>query len=192
VAPDKSKAREAFLIEWYKILWTNARQSMDGTWKLFSPIPLVGTIWFAIYKQYLPINLGTALVFVIIFWAINVTIDLNQWHRRNLFFYTAVEREFFGDNDYGRLLPTKYRSPKKGWVTFYRICLLTFITLLLLACLLCFFSPSTQINCQLSWYERYDLFILVGGLCYSIWNFIEQEKSSKRTRNELFNNMAEK
>lgn len=184
--PDKQKARETFLIEWYKILWNNARQSMDGIWKLIGPITVVGTIWFAIYEQYLPSNLGNTLVFIIIFWAINVTIDFNQWHRRNLIFYTAVEREFLDDKDYGRLIPSEYKSPKKGWITFYRICLYTFIALLIVALSLCFFPPKAQTKWQFSWYERYDLVALAVGLFYSIWNFYDQEQSSKEDINELF------
>ena len=183
---EDNKSREAFLIEWYKILWNNARQSMDGIWKLLGPITLVGSIWFAIYQQYLPSNLGNALVFVIIFWAINVTIDFNQWHRRNLIFYTAVEREFLSSQDYGHLIPLEYKIPKKGWISFYRICLIAFLTVLFIACYLCFFPEVTQIKWQHKWYERYDILILGSGMIYSTWNFVNQERSSRRYRHKLF------
>ena len=159
---------------------------MDGIWKLLGPITLVGSIWFAIYQQYLPSNLGNALVFIIIFWAINVTIDFNQWHRRNLIFYTAVEREFLSSQDYGHLIPLKYKIPKKGWISFYRICLITFLTVLFIACYLCFSPEVTQIKRQHKLYERYDILILGAGMIFSIWNFVNQERASRRYRHELF------
>lgn len=194
--------RNAFLIEWYKILWNNARQSMESIWKLIYPITLVGTVWVAIHQSYLPPILGNSLVFVILFWAINVTIDSNQWHRRNLIFYTAVERYFLKENDYGRLIYSKFKSPKTGWISFYRICLYAFITLLLLAMIhavtpfcqeLKICAPeelSSKITSRICITSGYDIWILILGIIYSFWNYVDQEKSTKKYKNELFGEKA--
>jgi len=131
---EQSKARrDEFLIQWYGVLWSNVNRSMEGIWKVLAPIAVVGTIMAAVQQGYLPLALGSALTFVILLWALNMTIDLNQWHRRNLIFLTAVEREFMLEEDYGRLIPAKYRTRGSGWIRFYTINALVFTVLLMLA-----------------------------------------------------------
>lgn len=183
--------REAFLIEWYKILWNNARQSMDGLWKLVGPLTLVGSVWVAINQNFIPYNLGNSLVFVILFWAINITIDYNQWHRRNLIFLTAVEREFFTDKDYGRLIPSKFKIPKSSWVGFYRICGFIFCALLILSVYASFFPPGKEATWNAPVVSRYDLLILIVGIVFSWCNYRNQEKSTKSYIDELFASNSE-
>ncbi len=125
--------RDEFLIQWYGVLWSNINRSMEGIWKVLAPIAVVGTIMAAVQKGYLPLPLGSSLTFVILLWALNMTIDLNQWHRRNLIFLTAVEREFMLEDDYGRLIPVKYRNRGASWIRFYKINARVFGVLLLLA-----------------------------------------------------------
>lgn len=173
--------RKSFLLEWYKILWSNAQKSMDSIWKLLGPLTLVGTVWIAIYKNYIPFSLGNSLVFIILFWAINITIDFNQWHRRNLIFYTAVEKEFFSKEDYGKLIPMKFEIPKSKWISFYMICVIVFCALLIFSVVFALENRVEQgDSCPYHW-------IIFGlGLIFSIKYFWNQEKSSKNYIKELF------
>ncbi len=133
VGTDTEEKRDEFLIQWYGILWANVTRSMEGIWKVLAPIAVVGTVMAAVQKGYLPLPLGSSLTFVILLWALNMTIDLNQWHRRNLVFLTAVEREFLRDDDYGRVIPAKYRERGAEWIRFYMINAVVFGVLLVLA-----------------------------------------------------------
>ena len=122
--------RSQFLIDRYCHLWSNVDRSMKGIWSILGTITIIGIILTAIYKDHLSLNIGAVLLFIILFWALNMTIDLNAWHTRNLFFIAAIEREFLSQDDYGKLLPVSYRTPKHKWITFYFINIITFILLL--------------------------------------------------------------
>ena len=178
--------RQKFLIEWYKILWNSARQSMDGIWKLIGPVTLVGTIWFAMYNQYIPFRLGSSLIFIILFWAINITIDFNQWHRRNLIFYTAIENKFLQKQDYGRLLPRDFRRPKKKWISFYRICFFVFFLMLIFSFLFALVQFDGSMAKRVPWIARYDLLIFFLGFGSTILNYLKNERSAKQYIEELF------
>lgn len=173
--------RNTFLIEWYKILWNNARSSMDGVWKLIGPITIVGTIWIAIQKGYLEANLGYSLAFIILLWGINITIDFNQWHRRNLIIFSAVEREFLKDEDYGKLIPKDFREPKLEWISFYKICCWVFCLILLISV-----WQALLHTCDYKWYEQYHWLFLLTGIPYTFCYYNEQEKSTKKYYKEIF------
>lgn len=73
--------RDQFLINWYGILWSNVDRSMRGIWNVLGTVTLTGTVLVAVHKEYLPYSPGIVLGFLLIFWAVNITIDLNAWHR---------------------------------------------------------------------------------------------------------------
>ena len=169
-------------MRWYEILWSNINRSMEGIWKTLAPITVVGTIVLAIEKGYVTYPIGSALVFLILLWGLNLTVDLNNWHRRNLCFLTAVEREFLRNNDYGRLTLSKYRKPSHKWITFYKINFITF-SILLLVCIIYFCCASTKQKDMLwSWVL---LIIGIGVTCY---NIILHERAAKERLKELFQN----
>lgn len=109
---ENDRERRDFVKEMYRVYWANMARSMEGIWKVLGPVTVVGTIIAAVHRDYLPAPLGVSLAFVVILWALNVTIDLNSWHRRNLFFLVKAERTFLKDGDYGHLLPVRYRTPQ--------------------------------------------------------------------------------
>ena len=174
-------SRSEFLIKWYEILWSNINRSMEGIWKILAPITVVGTIILATQKGYVPLSLGAALVFIVLFWGLNLTIDLNNWHRRNLCLLTTVERELLRDADYGRIILARYRKPSYEWITFYKI---NFIALVILfaVCIIYFFWTSIQHE-EIAWY----FWLLVGiGMVATICNFIIHERSAKKRVEALF------
>ncbi len=177
---EKSKARrDEFLIQWYGVLWSNVNRSMEGIWKILAPIAVVGTIMAAVQQGYLPLALGSALTFVILLWALNMTIDLNQWHRRNLIFLTAVEREFMLEDDYGRLIPAKYRTRGPGWIRFYKINAVVFLVLLVLASgYAALFKTEASGAC-------YHWVILAAGAVLTAINFRDTEKRAREYAREL-------
>jgi len=172
--------RAEFIKEMYSVYWANITRSMEGVWKVLAPLTVVGTIIAGVHQEYLSALFGISLAVLIIFWALNVMIDLNDWHRRNLFFLTKAEQEFLKSEDYGNLLPSKYRIPKNEWITFYKINSLVFLILL-------------AFTTFYSWYhlDCIDFGILILlitiGSIITFLNYRHQNKRSTEKFNELFN-----
>jgi len=173
--------RQEFIKEMYGVYWANITRSMEGVWKVLAPVTVVGTILAGVQKEYLPILFGIYLAFLIIFWALNVMIDLNDWHRRNLFFLTKAEHEFLNPDDYGKLLPSAYRIPKNEWITFYKINAIVFLALLVLTLLFA--------CCKLGWDDLIVLAIgLIVGAVLTFCNKRRQDKRATKKHEELFGN----
>lgn len=174
-----------FLIAWYDILWRNIDRSMTGMWQILAPITVVGTGLWAVSEGHLPIWLGGSGILLIIFWAINLTIDLNSWHRRNLYLLTSVERRFLDDEDYGKLIPGKYRTPKRHWLlTFYWVHGLTFAALLIIAGgFLGYLCYHTGVNC-ITWISL--CFVSAAGLIVTGMHGYRDWMSESKLYNELF------
>jgi hypothetical protein len=120
--------RAEFLRTWYQVLWSNIDRSMTSIWQIAGPIALVGAAF--IYMDRLGPHLTASLQLVIVFWALNNTIDMNSWHRRNLIFISRVECQFLREEDYGVVIPSSFRMPRIDWIEFYSINALTFLVLL--------------------------------------------------------------
>lgn len=119
--------RGEFLRTWYGVLWSNIDRSMTSIWQIAGPIALVGAAF--IYEGQLGPHLTASLQMLIVFWALNNTMDMNSWHRRNLIFVSRVERHFLKDDDYGVVIPSSFREPRTDWIEFYWINFVTFIVL---------------------------------------------------------------
>lgn len=176
--------RADFIKEMYRVYWANISRSMEGVWKILAPITIAGTIIAAVHKDYLPPSLGISLAFIIILWALNVTIDLNAWHRRNLFFVVKAEKQFLFEEDYGQLIPKKYRNPKKGWITFYIINVGAFLFFLALTFWYAWFWKFPKAGLIDGW--LLPIVVLSVGLILTILNFQVNEKSAKKRFKELF------
>lgn len=177
----KDEKRSDFIKEMYGVYWENITRSMEGVWKVLAPLTVVGTIMVAIHRCYLPADLGISLALLIIFWALNIMIDLNDWHRRNLFFLTKVEHEFLTSEDYGKLILAEYKTPKKGWITFYKINAIVFLVLLALTVLFaCYKLDCTE-------FVVLAVMLIVGGIL-TFYNKYHQDKSAHKKFKELFGN----
>lgn len=181
---DGNDKRQDFIKEMYRVYWANIERSMEGIWKVLAPITVAGTILAGVHKDYLPPAFGLSLALIVILWAINVTIDLNAWHRRNLFFACKAEQLFLLADDYGRLLPKGYRTPKRKWITFYKINLVTFIIFLFLTII----YAVVWIVCHTGFVEGWllPLGVLVVGFALTLFNMRVQGKSAQRNFKELF------
>lgn len=181
---DNEEYRKDFIKEMYSVYWSNMARSMDGIWRVLAPITVTGTIIAGVHKDILPAQLGIAVAIMIIFWALNVTIDLNAWHRRNLFFATKSEQEFLSIEDYGVLLPGKYRLPKFGWITFYIINAFSFAAILIFIIVYAITSKLRYI-CFIDGFLS-PLIVFILGIALTVYNAMKQERSSKDHYNELF------
>jgi hypothetical protein len=181
---DGNDKRQDFIKEMYRVYWANMARSMEGIWKVIAPITVVGTILAGIHKDYLPTPLGLALAIIVILWAWNIAIDLNAWHRRNLFFATKAEQIFLSSDDYGRLLPAKYITPKQEWITFYKINVATFVFLLILTLIYAAAWKLRHTGFVEGW--LLPLVVLIVGVTLTLFNMREQEKSARRYFKELF------
>jgi hypothetical protein len=175
--------RGDFIKEMYRVYWANMSRSMEGIWKVLAPITVGGTILAGVHKDYLPASVGISLADLVVFWALNITIDLNAWHRRNLFFVVKAEQEFLIKSDYGRLLPAKYSQPSTGWITFYLINLLAFIAFLGVSTLyaLLWMRPSTM-----CWEWLLPVGVVALGSALTAYNAYIQERSARSHFDELF------
>lgn len=141
-----SESRDETLRALYSVYWGNMARSMEGIWQILGPITVAGTVIGAVHGNYLPAPLGISLAMLIVLWGVNVTIDLNQWHRRNLFFVSKAEQKLLEASDYGTLLPRAYRIPKTEWIAFYKINVLVFLTF---GVLLSFYAMTKLSNADL-------------------------------------------
>ncbi len=175
--------RKEFICSMYPEYWNSISRSMDSVWKVIAPLTVIGTIISAMYKDFLPAFVGFGLCFIILFWALNMTIDLNAWHRRNLFFLSKIEKYFLEKEDYGNLLPVAYMRSKQGWITIYKINMWTFAILLLAICIM--FAVYYHCNPELNLLLVPFLLFFVG-CCLTIYNYYKQEKSARERFDELF------
>lgn len=176
--------RSEFIKEMYRIYWANMARSMDGVWKTLAPITVAGTIIAAVDQQYLPMWIGTSFSMVIVLWALNVSIDMNAWHRRNLFLACKAEAEFLRTEDYGHLLPAAYKTPPTKWITFYKVNAYVFVALLLLTMLyVVFFGVDHSGYAIETWIP---MVVLASGGIATIVNAVAQERSAKTRHQELF------
>jgi len=173
--------RKDFIKEMYSVYWGNITRSMEGVWKVLAPVTVVGTIIAGVHQGYLPPLFGISLAFLIIFWALNVMIDLNDWHLRNLFFLTKAEHEFLNPDDYGKLLPAEYRIPDTKCITFYKINGLVFLILLIFTILYAWWKVG-----------RFDFLVLsimlITGGILTFCNKRHQDKRAIKKFEELFGN----
>jgi len=181
--------RQEFLIQWYAILWSNIDRSMRGIWNVLGTVTLMGTVLVAVHKDYLPYSAGILLGLLLVFWGVNVTIDLNGWHRRNLFMLTAIEREFLDSTDYGRILPEAYRRPEESWVRFYRLNVTVFILLGLAFCgyaLVREAAGPTPTGVWSVWILPIHWIALAIGVVLTVMNLLGRAHSAKKHWQELF------
>lgn len=176
--------RSDFLVAWYDILWRNIDRSMTGMWQVLAPITVVGTGLWAVGGEFLPLWVGGPAIVFVIMWAINLTIDLNSWHRRNLYLLATVERHFLNEEDYGRLIPCSYRTPNESWIRFYVVHGLTLGLLLPLAFgYLCQIAWSREVHCM-TWTAL--VAALLAGLICTGFHLYRDLQSAARMHAELF------
>lgn len=176
--------RSEFLVSWYDVLWRNIDRSMTGMWQVLAPITVVGTGLWAVGGEYLPLWVGGPAIVFVIMWAINLTIDLNSWHRRNLYLLATVERQFLSEGDYGRLIPRRYRTPQQRWVRFYVVHGLTLGILLPLAfAYLCQIAWSRDVHCM-TWFALVGA--LLAGLTFTGHHLRQDRRNASEMHAELF------
>jgi len=180
MADDKNKdQRLEFVRAMYGVYWANMARSMDGVWQILGPITVTGTVIAGVHKDYLPGPLGISLAMLIVIWGINATIDLNAWHRRNLFFATKAEQEFLTDADYGKLLPSRYKRPSRRWIAFYSINVTVFLVFLGLTAVYGLSTLEGRALCL-------PVVVFLVGIVLTVLNAVNQEESAKKHLNELF------
>jgi hypothetical protein len=108
---------------------------------------------------------------------------MNAWHRRNLFFVVKAEREFLSDQDYGRILPARYKKPDKGCITFYAINVITFIAFLVLSIVYALAWKLPGTGCIQG--SLLPFIVLASSAIVTGFNVWAQEKSACSHFNEL-------
>lgn len=124
---------------------------MTSIWQIVGTIALVGAAF--VYSGKLGPHLTISLQLLIVFWAINNTMDMNAWHRRNLIFAARVETQFLHAQDYGTVIPSSFKEPRTDWIEFYLINFVTFILLMgvtIAAYLVQLFRARASTLCQLA------------------------------------------
>ncbi len=147
--------------------------------EILAPITVAGTLVVGVHRDFLPAPLGVSLAILVIIWGINVTIDLNAWHRRNLLFATKAEQQFLNPTDYGHLLPSVYSLPSKAWITFYLINVLIFVAFLVLVVL----YGAMTLSRRERWLPGLVLLVGILGTSRNAW---KQERSAGKRLRELF------
>lgn len=169
--------RDEFLRTWYGVLWSNIDRSMTSIWQIAGPIALVGAAF--IYMDKFGPHLTASLQLVILFWALNNTMDMNAWHRRNLIFVARVERQFLKEADYGAIIPGSFREPRVDWIEFYSINFVTFLALLIIV-IVVYIAKVLHTLPSTSCLVLGPIAILFAGLCSTAYTFRRCEKQISR------------
>lgn len=105
-----SNDREKFLLEMYKVFWDNISRAFDSAWKmlaayaaLFAGLSFVYEVFGAVFV------LGILIPFSFV--AVALALNSNLWFVRNLALVSNIEREFLYDDDFGKLLPERWKKP---------------------------------------------------------------------------------
>lgn len=105
---DREKRKE-FLIEMYRACWDSITRSEDSVWKITASYTavFVGLFYFSQL-----VGLEACLIAWIIFSSLTVIVSLrgNFWFLRALLLLSNVEQELLNEEDYGVIIPRRFRS----------------------------------------------------------------------------------
>lgn len=110
--------RKEYLINWWEGLWTQIRQKEDAIWRyisFYAAAIVLATGFINISESGSLAQISEPGIFVICLvllltsgWGINIVLDANYVHERNLLFISNAERELLEPGDLDVILPKKY------------------------------------------------------------------------------------
>lgn len=107
--------REEFLLKMYETTWHNIARTDEALWRFF--IAYVTVIIAAIFvsDKYLnDIFYGLIIAVFITAVATCYSFNVNLWFLRNLLIVGNLEAVFLDANDYGKIIPGKWKPPFKA------------------------------------------------------------------------------
>ena len=112
---DMSKAddlRHDFLLKLYETAWKNIIRTDELLWKVFlTYASVVLATLFLSDKVFNNLVYGIAIALAITAIATCHAFNVNLWFMRNLVLISNVEVEFLNANDYGVVIPAKWKPP---------------------------------------------------------------------------------
>jgi hypothetical protein len=102
-------SREEFLVKMYEMMWQNITTAADAIWKVMAAYTAVfaGT---ALASSELG-NWGFTLILTIFgLLGMAVCLNANAWFARNIGVVANIEQEFLAPDDYGKIIPTAWKS----------------------------------------------------------------------------------
>jgi len=106
-----SDDRKKFLLEMYTVFWDNVSRAFDMAWKMMASYAALFAALSFIY-QFFGAAIVLGLIIVFSFVSIGLALNANLWFVRNAALISNLEREFLYDDDYGKLLPERWKKPK--------------------------------------------------------------------------------
>ncbi len=104
--------REQFLLHFYDQLWGSITRAEQGLWQFVAAfVVVIGGQWALGEKQ--PV-LAAYVAIIVLFWAINVTINAGKWFEHNRIIIIHIEKEFI-QNDVGKIIPASYHERRTRW-----------------------------------------------------------------------------
>ncbi|MCE7976605.1 MAG: hypothetical protein DYH03_05485 [Nitrospira sp. NTP1] len=109
---DSEKSRHDFLLKLYETAWKNIIRTDELLWKVFlTYASVVLSTLFLSDKVFNNLFYGIAIALAITAIATCHAFNVNLWFMRNLVLISNVEIEFLNANDYGVLIPAKWKPP---------------------------------------------------------------------------------
>ena len=101
--------RDKFLLEFYKICWSNITRAEESAWKMFAAYTAV---FAGLSFTYDIIGVTGFLMVIIIFsfLAIALSLNANLWFVRNIGIISNLEKEFLYEEDYDVIIPPRYKK----------------------------------------------------------------------------------
>ncbi|SRR6266566_1367828 len=112
--PSAADKRDEFLLHMYDAFWNNITRAENTAWTIIAVYgALIAGVGLA---QTLLTPVGASFVLIIFGdLASCFSASANLWFRRNLTMIGRLESQFLNQNDYGFLLPSDYKNPRKFW-----------------------------------------------------------------------------
>ena len=107
--------RDDFLLAMYRAAWDNVTQAEDTLWKVMAAYTAV---FAALAFASSTVGLGAVLLLVVVFGLFGAAVsqNANLWFIRNMGMISNIERQFLFDDDYGRIIPERWKRGKVPFV----------------------------------------------------------------------------
>ncbi len=106
--------RDEFLLHMYDAFWNNITRAENNAWTMIAVYgALIAGVGLA---QTLLTPVGASFVLIVFgYLASSFSASANLWFRRNLTMIGRLESQFLNPSDYGFLLPSRYKDPRRFW-----------------------------------------------------------------------------
>jgi len=120
---DQSGRRMEFLIEYYKVLWSNINRHIQGVWQTVTVLGGSIALLTLVGNGAISLTFAVGLIVGLSAWYAATAYDSGLWWARNQVIATNIEREFLTEEDRNRIQPYFTDHRDQPLISHFRIAL---------------------------------------------------------------------